>query len=301
MRFPAKLFALLMSLVLASPCAAEPISVLWLNTIVGEPKLTTDHRRQIVNHLNGLDGGAKFRVKFIRQSSGKAAVDLATNDYDVVVIDGGNPSTRYNSADLEALKRIYSGGKRVVMLDGTLTIRSTSYSSETRFPGVNGSSGALTANQIVSIHSAGGGFLIGADHNGFQRDANQVVRALIPEAKFSGRTDPSTNGEFIGNDLLSKVTPIVPLDLFRHWASIPSQGEVSVGSFTDFMGQPVELYALVEAADKPGGGRKRPYISVTFDPGTKRYALDSNEPVSDNMPTRVGPSRAENKARLQSN
>ena len=103
---------------------------------------------------------------------------------------------------------------------------------------------------------------------------------------------------FIGQTLLGQTVPVRAIDILNHWQSIPSQGEAPVGTFTDFTGQPVTLYTLVETADKPGGGAKKPYISASFDPGSAKTAIDSEtafapEPeaprLPDNMPTRQGP------------
>lgn len=277
---------------------AAPVEVLWVHSSVYEPKLTEEHRTAIVTYLNRYREGAAFEVTYLRhRKSGQTAAALSAARYDIIVVDAGNGKRVFGTGDLDAIRAHYAAGKRTVMLDGTLLIRNTGYSPESRFPGIDGSSAALTVNELSELAAHGGGILIGADHNNFQADANQVASALLPGAGFSGKTNPSTDGEFIGDGLLSAVEPIRPLDLFRHWASIPSQGETSVGDFTDFQGQPVVLQALVAAADKPGGGRQRPYISASFDPGATRHSIDSTEIVKDNMPTRVGPSRAENRAR----
>lgn len=269
---------------------ADPVKVLWIDSLANDPEVKASHRRTMVSYLNNLEGGAVFDVTYLKQSSaGTAAGIIGASNPLVIVVDSGNPRGQYNAADLDAFQRHYASGKRTVMLDGSLVIRSTGYTAETRFPGVNASAAAFLVNQILAIADNGGGILIGSDHDRYQADANQVANALIPGAGFRGTTDPSTDGDFIGDEVLNRAMPVIPIDMFRHWASIPSQGEVSVGTFTDFTGQPVELFALVEAADKPGGGRKRPYISASFNPGSKRYAIDSNEAIPDNMPTRYRP------------
>jgi hypothetical protein len=183
------------------------------------------------------------------------------------------------------------------MLDGSFGIRSMRIpgTPQVDFPGAENSSAALLANQVSAIARAGGGVLIGSDHDGWQVGANAALRALVPDARFRGTTNPSTDGQFLGDLLLTGVLPVKPIVLLRHWESVPNQGEAPVGGFTDFAGAPVQLYALVEAADKPGGGRKRPYISASFDPGNKRFDIDSElapEPeIPNNMPTRKGPPR----------
>lgn len=90
---------------------------------------------------------------------------------------------------------------------------------------------------------------------------------------------------------MGKRERVIARDILRHWEAVPSQGEAPVGEFVDFMGRPVTLYSLVETADQPGGGRKRPYISASIFPGSGRTAIDSDEPAFENLPTHKGPSK----------
>jgi hypothetical protein len=215
------------------------------------------------------------------------------------VLDVTTRRSTFGPADLEALRSHYASGRRALMLDGSLWIRSTAENRTTRFPGVNGATGDLTVNQIQALADAGGGILIGTDHDDFQVGANVALEAIVPGARFSGTTNPSTDGDFIGRTLLGHAVTLRAIDILEHWQSIPTQGESPVGSFTDFTGNAIRLHALVETADKPGGGVKRPYVSASFDPGSQRTAIDANEtafedapeepPLPPDMPTRKGP------------
>jgi len=140
-------------------------------------------------------------------------------------------------------------------------------------------------NQLALLADAGGGILIGADHDAWQTNANTALQALLPQARFRGTTNPSTDGQFIGDALLGHRVSVTARDILRHWEAVPNQGEAPVGDYTDFMGRPVTLYSLVETADKPGGGRKRPYISASVFPGAGTTAIDSDKSVFDNLPT----------------
>jgi hypothetical protein len=152
---------------------------------------------------------------------------------------------------------------------------------------VNNSSAYLTLNQIESLREAGGGVLIGTDHDRFQRAANYMLRAILPDAQFRNSTDPSRDGEFFGKVLLAQREAVKPLDLLQHWEAIPNQGQAPVGTFTDFEGRPVTLYTLVEASNKPGGGTRRAYISATINPGDDRVDIaEDAAPVINRMPTR---------------
>ncbi|MEM9900983.1 MAG: hypothetical protein AAF865_06535 [Pseudomonadota bacterium] len=277
-----------------------PITVLWYDANPGYPGQTAAHRKQMADYLTQFENGSVFTADFISSTrGGTLASALASRDFDVVVIDVTDTRSSFDAQDLQAMQTRYAAGKRAVMLDGSLWIRSTTSNPTTNFPGINGATGAFLVNQIRALADAGGGTLVGTDHNDFQVGANAIVTALIPDARFTGRTVPSTDGSFIGRTLLAHSVPVRPIDILEHWQSVPSQGEAPVGTFTDFTGQPVTLFNLVETSDQPGGRAKRPYVSASFDPGTMRTAIDSElafepepepEPeLPENMPTRKGP------------
>lgn len=273
--------------------AQEPVRVLWWD---GSPPYdgatNAQDRGAMALYVDGFGGGARFAVTF--QSSTRAgalAQQMTRGPYDILVLDVTTVAANFSNADLAAVQQHYQSGKNALMLDGTLWVRNARPGPKTIFPGPNGASAALLMNQIQALVDAGGGILIGTDHREFQVGANQLLRALVPGARFSGRTNPSRDGAFIGDALLRSAVPVAPLDILRHWEEIPSQAEVPVGQFTDFLGAPVTLHALVETSDKPGGRTKRPYISASFAPGEERTAIDAGaapevaeEP--DNMPTR---------------
>ncbi|WP_282061651.1 hypothetical protein [Roseobacter litoralis] len=270
---------------------AEQTAVLWWD---GSPTYdgatNAQDRAAMANYINQFDGGASYAVTFKHATQrGALAAVLAGAPFDIIVLDVTTTSRNFTNADLDALRAHYASGKRALMLDGTLWVRNARPGPKTVFPGPNGASAALLINQIAALADAGGGILIGTDHREFQAGANQLLEAIVPRARFSGRTNPSRDGEFIGGTLLNAAVPVRPLDILQHWEEIPSQAEAPVGQFTDFMGNPVTLHTLVETSDKPGGKAKRPYITASFAPGEGRTAIDSNaepEPVRDYMPTR---------------
>lgn len=275
----------------SSSVAADPLRVLWWNgTPDLPPEFYSHHRSEMATYLDTYDGGGVFDTVYQNNSrSGGFAAFMQGKSFDVIVLDLASRRATFNSADKDALRAFYASGHRAIMMDGTLTIRNMAFSPLTDFPGLNGSSAGILVNQILAIGAAGGGVLVGTDHNVYQTAANTAIQALVPGMSFSGRTNPSTDGDFIGTTLLAERVPVAPRDLFRHWENVPSQGEAPVGQFTDFSGAPVTMYALVETADKPGGGARRPYISASFDPGDQRTAIDSTETIQDNMPTRKSP------------
>lgn len=290
-----RIFVLVLAVVITTGNASaqgSPVRVLWWNGMPDYPPVMYErHRRQMADYVDAFEGGQVFSVVYrASQRAGELGQAINAGQFDILVLDIINRRSNLNGSDTAALQQFYASGKTALMLDGSFWIRSTEVKPRTRFPGENGGTGGLTINQLVLLAEAGGGILIGADHNEWQLDANKALQALVPQAKFRGKTNPSTDGAFIGNALLAKQVPVTARDILRHWEAVPDQGEAPVGQFTDFMGRPVTLYSMVETADKPGGGRKRPYISSTVFPGQGETAIDSVEPVLDNLPTHKSPS-----------
>ncbi|MDJ1178832.1 PEP-CTERM sorting domain-containing protein [Roseofilum sp. BLCC_M91] len=259
---------------LDSKANAAQFSVLWWDTTESHlGQLRDEIREEIPTFLDAFGGGDVFNTTYIsHKTSGGLEAHLASNSYDVVVLDtlrapGRVPISPFNSADQDALKEYYTQNSNL-MLDGSLAIRSFEYKPETDFPGPNNALGNFTANQVYALAKRGGGILIGTDHYDFQLDPNYMLDALFPEqmARFSGRTNPSTDGVFYGADLLNSAVEVAPNDIFTHWSSVPSQGVAPTGDFIDFLGNPVTLYSQVDVANKPGGGQKYSYISTSWKP-----------------------------------
>lgn len=297
MVFSFKVFFAIWVSVLASISASQtmaqhpgqkPLSrVLWFNAMpdMGS-EVASRHRQEMASFLDQYQDGQVFDVEYTRNVSGGAlAAALRGGAYDVVIIDSANRRKRLNAEDTRALQQFYQSGRRSLMLDGSFAIRNINHNPTTDFPGRNGSSGGILVNQIAALAERGGGILIGTDHNIWQVNANAALNALVPGARFKGTTNPSTDGDFIGTTLIGGRESVKAVDLLRHWESVPNQGEAPVGTFQDFTGQQVVLYSLVETADKPGGGRKRPYVSASYFPGDNRIPIDSDEEVFDNFPT----------------
>ncbi|MEM1073507.1 MAG: hypothetical protein AAF665_19140 [Pseudomonadota bacterium] len=297
MRKYATAFVVLFVLIFASTVHAQVTRVLWWD---GSPPYdgatNPQDRAAMALYIDQFEGGARYAVTFQHSTNPGDLVQLLSADtYDILVMDVTTTRENFTRADLDALRAFYQNGKRALMMDGTLWVRNARPGPMTLFPGPNGAGAALLMNQVRAIEDEGGGILIGTDHTEFQVGANQLLTAILPQARFTGRTNPSRDGDFLGDVLLNRAVAVKPIDILRHWEEIPSQAEAPVGQFTDFMGNPVTLYPLVETSDKPGGRTKRPYISASFDPGGARTAIDSDqapvtepepEPIQDNMPTR---------------
>ena len=264
---------------------SRPIDVLWWDGMVEQVGVTSLDRRNIAQYLRGYGGGTLFNVDYQYKSRGGALAQyLSGRSYDILILDVAHRRVLLNAADRQAIGQFYANGRRTLMLDGSFLIRSAPYARLTAFPGPDDSSGKLVVNQVLAVAQAGGGVIISADHGVWASNPNYALQSILPDASFTGTTNPSTDGEFIGRTLLGHRERIKALDILRHWESVPNQGEAPIGTFTDITGAAVTLYSLVEAADKPGGGRKRPYVSSTIDPGSARTAIDSEE-IFENIPT----------------
>lgn len=261
--------------------------VLWFNGMPDiPPTFVSRHRRDMARFVDNYGDGTAFDVTYKQVvRGGGLAAELRSGQYDIVVLDLTNREKRLNTADAEALRQFYASGRSGLMLDGSFAIRNIDINRTTAFPGVNGSSGGLLMNQMYALAENGGGVLIGTDHNVWQSNANAALQAIVPGARFQGTTNPSTDGDFIGSTLLASRVIVTARDLLKHWESVPNQGEAPVGQFKDFRGRPVVLFSLVETADKPGGGRKRPYISASFSAGQDRIPIDSADGMFKDMPT----------------
>lgn len=231
-------------------------------------------RQEMSDHIDAYGGGTVFDSTYVASEvPGAFAAHMATNSYDVIVFDTTGPNT-FDAADRAAVTAFYTGHPNL-LLDGILYIRSISFNATTDFPGINGSTGGFTVNEVSNLAQRGGGIMIGTDHDCCQAGANAVLTACVPGALFSGLTTPSLDGQFNGNDLLMDLEVVSAFDLFTHWATVPSEAETPVGTFADVNGNSIELFAQVEVADFVGGPR-RPYISTSWDPGGGGPAFDCN-------------------------
>lgn len=257
------------AVMLASGSAqAQGYKVLWWDSTPEYGGQAPDASRQeMSNYLTAFNGGSVFSSTYVSsETGGTLAAQLASNSYDVIVFDATSASSKFNAADISAVQSFYTNNNRNLLFDGNLYVRSIGFNASSDFPGINGSTGGLTINQVFSIASRGGGIMVGTDHNCCQTDANQIVNALFAGASFSGNVNPSVDGVFTGTELLNVKVPVAPADLLAHYSSIPSQGIAPTGTFTDFLGNAVTLYSQLDIAGFVGGPRNS-FISTSFQPG----------------------------------
>lgn len=256
---------------------AAPYNVLWWDSTPDWGGQAPDTLRQeMSDYLTTFDGGLTFSSTYVSgETPGGLSAHLGSNSYDVIVFDATSSTEKFNSDDLDAVKGHYSSGKKNLMFDGNLYVRSINFNATSDFPGINGSMGGYTVNEVFALANAGGGILVGTDHDCCQTDANQIVDALLPGAGFSGDTSPSTDGVFYGGLLLNGPQPIAAADALAHWSSIPSQAIAPTGTFTDFLGDSVTLNSLVDVANFVGGP-KNSFVSTSLNPGGGQTDVDDD-------------------------
>jgi hypothetical protein len=277
-------FLAMTALACATPSFADPYKVLWWDSTPTYGSQALDsYRKEFSDSLNAHAGGSVFSSTYVgSETAGTLATHLASNSYDVIVFDATSQFNKFDSSDITAVQSMYAAGKKNLLLDGTLYIRSISYSATTDYPGVNGSSAGLTINEVYALAKRGGGFMIGTDHDCCQVDANQILHGLIGGASFSGVTYPSTDGQWNGTELLNGLVPVAPLDILKHWDEVPTEAITPTGSFTDFLGGSVTLYSQVDVANDPGGGPRYSYISTSFN--TSGGDVDVDDPDAPAVP-----------------
>ena len=279
MQFKTLKVAALATMMFVSSTANAAFNILWWDST---PDYGTQApnalRKEMSDYLTAFGGGSVFSSTYVgSEIAGTLATQLASNTYDVIVFDATSSGAKFNAADIAAITAFYSAGKNNLLLDGNLYVRSIDFNASSDFPGINGSTGGLTVNEVYALASRGGGLMIGTDHDCCQTDANQALRAVLPGAGFSGNVNPSTDGQFNGTELLSVQVAVAPSDLLAHYASIPSQGIAPTGAFIDVLGKNVILYSQLDIAGTIGG-RKNSFISTSFAPGGGSVVITNPNP-----------------------
>lgn len=248
--------------------ASAAVNVLWFDsTPEYGGQAPNALRKEMSDYLTAFGGGGVFNSSYVgSETAGTLATTLGAGSYDVVVFDATSFSSKFNAADITAVRSFYADNNRNLLLDGNLYVRSADINLASDFPGPNGSTGGLTVNEVWSLASRGGGIMIGTDHVGYQVDANQILNAIIPLASFSGVIDPSPDGAFTGTELISVKSNVAPADLLTHYSSLVTQGIAPTGDFVDFQGNAITLYSQLNIAEDVGGPRNS-FISTSFAPG----------------------------------
>lgn len=249
------LLALAGSVACSGAAFAAPFNVLWFDATPEYGGQAPDAYRQEMSDSLTLTPGNVFAATYYNGlAAGSLAVALGAGTYDVVIIDATGASV--NAADVAALKAFYEGGKRNLLLDGSLYIRNINYSAETDYPGLSSAMDNFTRNEVHQIATRGGGIFFGTDHNCCQSGINQLLAGILPGAAFSGFAAPNTSGTVYGTQLLNSIDPVAPLGLLNHWSTEGSQGIPPVGVFTDSLGVSRTLYTQVDFPSSGGAASR---------------------------------------------
>lgn len=246
--------------------ATDPIRVLWWDATDEFGGQAADAlRQQMSDYLDGFAGGGVFDATYVATTGiGALATFLSGHDFDVIVIDATTLQETFDFADQHALMLHYVDHPNL-LLDGTLYVRSIVFNATSIFPGVNGSTGAFTADEVLQLAQRGGGILFGTDHDCCSPQANYLLDEILPGAAFCCSTTASLNAQFLGSDLTTGAAVASAIDLVDHWASIPSPGVAPTGTFVDVRGEMVELHSQVRVEDLFEGTLET-YVSTSWSP-----------------------------------
>ncbi len=178
-------------------------NILYLNSTrgLGTGNLG-DFRRPIADALDNYYDGTIFDVDFVQTHvPGSLASWLDSKPvgyYDQIWFDTTIYRTSLlNQADLTALNSWAAHKQPEFVLDSAFFFRNKWSNTLTN------SAAAATVNQALALKDAGGGILIGTDHNGFAYTANQILNNFGFDGLFTGSYNITPNASFVGNLLLN--------------------------------------------------------------------------------------------------
>lgn len=205
-------------------------NILYLNSTRG---LGTGNlgafRKPIADVIDNYQDGTIFDVDFVQTHvPGSLASWLNSKPveyYDQIWFDTTIYQTSLlNQADLTALNTWAANRQPEFVLDSAFFIRNKESNNMSK------SSAAATVNQALALKDAGGGILIGTDHNVFADTANQILNNFGFDGLFTGSYDITANASFVGNLLLKPES--VGSDFFTNNMQGLSTSNVPVGTHT---------------------------------------------------------------------
>ncbi len=185
-----------------TPSANATDNILYLNSTRGiGTRGVGDFRQPIADVIDNYQDGTIFDVDFLQtQIPGSLASYLDAKPagyYNQIWFDTTISYTSLlNQADLTALNTWAAHKQPEFILDSSFFYRNQ-YSNT-----LSNSAAAATANQALALKDAGGGILIGTDHNEFADTANQILSNFGFDGLFTGSYGITANASFVGNLLL---------------------------------------------------------------------------------------------------
>jgi hypothetical protein len=178
-------------------------NILYLNSTRGQGTSNKGaFRKPIADALDNYSDGTIFDVDFVQTHvPGRLASWLdskAVGYYDQIWFDTTIYQTSLlNQADLTALNTWAAHKQPEFILDSAFFYRNKESKTLTN------SAAAATVNQALALKDAGGGILIGTDHNDFAYTANQILNNFGFDGLFTGSYNITPNASFVGNLLLN--------------------------------------------------------------------------------------------------
>jgi hypothetical protein len=229
-------FAVVVSLIASSSGALaatlsgdlSTTNILYLNSSRG---LGTGNlgafRGAIANTLENYQGGTVFDVDFVQtQDPGSLGSWLNAKPvgfYNQIWFDTTIYKTSIlNTVDFGALNAWAANKQPEFILDSSFFYRNKETTTLTP------SATAVTINQALALKNAGGGILIGTDHDEFAYTANQILTNFGFDGLFTGSEIITANGSFVG-DLMLNPEP-VGSDFFANNLQGLSTSNVPVGT-----------------------------------------------------------------------
>lgn len=262
-----RLFAFVLAgALVATSAAAVPTSILYLNSTRGTGTGSLGGFRDVIaNAIDNHDGGGVFDVDFVAtHSAGDLASMLLANPvdhYDQIWFDTTILNTAVlNAADLNALTAWAAADQPEFILDSSYFFRNKTSTT------LASSATAVTVNEALALRDAGGGILIGTDHNQFAGTANQILNHFGFDGLFTGSFNISSNAAFVG-DLLIQPNPVNGADFFANHLQGLSTSDVPIGPHTlNSVGANREI-EIVEALFSNSPGHVS-HVGASFETGT---------------------------------
>ena len=183
--------------------ARSTTNILYLNSTRGPGTGNLEpFRGAIANTLENYQNGTVFDVDFV-QTQVPGSVGLWLNSkpvgfYNQIWFDTSIYQTSIlNTVDFGAINAWAANKQPEFILDSSFAFRNKETTTLTP------SATAVTINQALALKNAGGGILIGTDHNDFAYTANQILTNFGFDSLFTGVESITANGSFVGNLLLN--------------------------------------------------------------------------------------------------
>jgi hypothetical protein len=257
-------------------------NILYLNSTRGPGTANFgSFREAIANTLENYQGGTVFDVDFFQnQEPGSLESSLNSKPvgfYNQIWFDTTILQTSLlNEVDFVALNTWAANKQPEFILDSSFFFRNKETTTLTP------SAAAVTITQALALKNAGGGILIGTDHNVYADTANQILTNFGFDGLFTGSEEISANGAFVGNLLLNSQS--VGSDFFVNNLQGLSTSNVPIGTHVLNANGGDRTIKIIENLFSYSPN-KVVHIGASFDTGNNTIPI--NDPESVPEPTTV--------------